>query len=683
MASCIPKDIAAKLKESLEKGEIDANVIASMLPAEKAALRSILEDFVAEKLGVGVSTGEVTEITKKAKKIEEAQQKLGDDLGNPAKIQENVDFFKAKKEMEDYLLSKHPANRLKVLTGTIGRGMMLFSVKSPVLNIGSNIEVGFAEALSRRIAEGTVKGTDSQLAREYIKMVNKVYQETGYDVSRMTSFADTGTGGTRVLGETTHSQGPGAIRKTGQVIEDIVFKQMMGAPDVAFASAHFADSVNLNALKLAKGDTVKAKEMMTDAMRLEPRTVEGEILRQQAILDAQKATWTDKSWASQVSEGIRKIFNQVSGDLRLGDYLFPFVKTPANVIATGMDYAGMGVPKALVTTIKAVRSGELGSREHLRSISRDLVRSGLGLTAALAIASQIKDEDFVGAYDPARAQIESLRNSNTNAFRIGDKWISTDWLGPLAVTFSAIMYARKYGKTGGEKTFQYGKGVLSQIKELPGVSDVFDFIKTQAYQKNQSLEEMTGEARTYIIDQLSSRLIPSFVADLAKATDTKNRVATKGWEALKAKIPGVRQTLPVKRDIFGQETKTEPAFSTILFGSRVKTSQENAVVKELSDVSNNTGKGINFTNWDKSASKTLAQFKEKKGQTIFNQAKIKYGEELKKRLEITFKKPAYLKLTDDEKLLIINKMDAEVMDKILQQYHFKYKKEKAKSLPQL
>lgn len=677
---CTPKELIDKLKNDLEKGRITPDAISKMLPEEKLTLKSILENVVADKLGVSVSKGEVAEITVKAKKIDESQTKLGDDLGNPNKLQENLDFFKAKKEMDDYLLSKHPSNKLKVLTGTIGRGMMLFSVKSPVLNIGSNIEIGFTEALSRRIANGTLRGADNKLAIDFVKMTNKIYQATGYDISRMTSLRDTGAGGARVLGEMTHSQGKGLIRKTGRGVEDVVFKQLMGAPDVAFSSAHFADSVNLNALKMAKGDKAKATEIMTDSMRLEPLTTEGEVLRTQGILDAQKATWTDTSWASKVSEGIRKVLNDVSGDLRAGDYLLPFIKTPANVIATGMDYAGLGIPKALIKTYKAFKSGELGSKEVLQGITRDLVRAGLGLTGAVIIASQLKDDDFVGAYDPARAQIEQLRNSNYNAIRVGGKWISTDWLGPLSVSVTSIMYARKYGKTGGEKTFQYGKGVLASALNIPGVSDVYDTVKTQAYQKNQSLEEMSGATMDYISSQLYSRLVPSFMSDTAKAVDPNVRQPVKGFESIKTKIPFLSRTLPEKKNVFGETIKGEPGWSDILFGARVKTDKENPLIKEISRVSDANDKGITFTNWDKSSSKTLAQFKDKVGILRYNEAKVKYGQELKKQLELTIKNPTYQKLSDEEKLKVINGKDADAMNKIFLQYGFKYR---APLLPKL
>lgn len=673
LANCIPKELIENLKKQVLEGKITPEQVANMLPTEKAALKAILEEFVADKLGVSVSKGEVTEIQALSKKIDEAQVKLGAELGNPAKTQENIDFFAAKKGMDNYLLSKHPANKLKVLTGTIGRGMMLFSVKSPALNIGSNIEIGFSEALSRRIAGGVFKGTDSKLAVDYVKMVNKIYQKTGYDVSRMTTLKDSGVGGERVLGQTVHAQGPGAIRAVGRAVEDIVFKQMMGAPDVAFSSAHFADSVNLNALKIAKGDVVRAKEIMTDSMRIEPQTVEGELLRTQGILDAQKATWTDTSWASRVSEGIRKILNDVSGDARAGDYLLPFIKTPANVIATGMDYAGMGVPKALIKTVRAIRSGEIGSREYFQGISRDLVRSGLGITAAVIITSQLSNDDFVGAYDPARAQIEALRNSNTNSVNIGGKWISTDWFGPLAVPITAMMYARKYGKTGGEKTFQYATGVLSAALNIPGVADIYDTVRTQAYKQNQSLEEMSGSTLDYVTTEAYSRLVPSFFSDVAKAIDPNVRQGGKGLQGIEAKIPFLSQTLPEKLDIFGQPIIGEGAVSDILFGSRVKTDKETSLVKELSRVSTETDKSISFTDWAKSSSKTLTQFKETVGGVKYDEAKVLYGQELKGLLEKLVSSGSYVKASNEEKLKQINSKDTEAMNKIFKKYGFKYK----------
>lgn len=370
---------------------------------------------------------------------------------------------------------------------------------------------------------------------------------------------------------------------------------------------------------------------------------------------------------------IQKTLNDVSGDLRIGDYLLPFIKTPANIIATGMDYAGMGIPKALVKTYQAFKTGDLKSPEYVRGMTRDLARAGLGLVGALLITSQLKDDDFVGAYDPNRAQIEQLRNSNYNAIRVGGKWISTDWLGPLMVPVTAMMYSRRYGKTWGEKKFLYAKGVLASAANIPGVSDIADAVRGIAYQKNQNLETLTGATADYITTTVYSRLVPSVLSDVARAIDPNVRQGGKGMGGVMSKIPFVSQTLPKKLDIFGNEIRSEGALSTLLFGSRVKTDKETEVVKEISRVSTVTDKGVAFTDWNKSSSKVLDQFKQRVGEKKFEDAKAKYGKELLRELTATLKNPIYKKLSDEDKLKVINGKDTDAMEMVFRQYGFKYR----------
>ena len=637
--------------------------------------KAFLEDLVSDKLGIRVSPEEVAQISTKAERISKAQKAVGDNLGSINDQSGTMEFFKAKKEMDEYLESVSPASQLKVSTGTIGRGMMLASAKSPLLNIGSNIELAFTEALSRRIASGQLRGANNKAAIEYVKMVNKVYQETGYDISRMLNVSDSGTSGQRVLGDTVHSGGPGMVRKVGRVVEDVVFKQLMGAPDVAFSAGHFADSVNLNSMKMAKGDKTLASSMMEDAMRIQPKTEAGEILRSQGILDAQTATWTNSTWASKTSEGIRKIFNDVSGDARVGDYLLPFIRTSANFVATGMDYAGLGAFKSIGKAVKVFKSKGEFDPQTLQSITRDLVRSGLGLTGATVIASMLDDDDFMGAYDPGRAQIEKLRNSNWNAFRVGGKWFSTAWLAPLAVPVTAMMYARKYGKTKPEMIYQYGRGVANQVLDIPGLSDARDYFKSVAYKKNKTLEEATGETGDYISGEIASRLIPSISADLAKALDPYER-ETKG-HPIKAKIPFVRETLPIKTNVFGEKMEGDSAAVDILFGSRVRTDKDNEVLKTLREVGEAVDKNINFTDWDKSSSKNIELFKNRVSPEKFEKAKNQYGELLKNELNSYLKSSAFNASSDEDRYNKIIGLDSKIMKRVFLQNGFFMKFEKS------
>jgi hypothetical protein len=641
--------------------------------------KAYLEDLVSDKLGVSVSPEEVKIISDKAKVIGELQKKLGDNIGDPAFEKETIDFFVAKKDMDSYLEGLTPSSQLKILTGTIGRGMMLASVKSPLLNIGSNTEMAIFEGLSRRLSSLKLTGLNNDLALDYFKLVNKIYQKSGYDISRMINLTDTGTSGARVLGDVVSTKGPGVIRKVGQVVEDIVFKQLMGAPDVAFSAAHFADSTNINAAKYIsskglKGEeaTKEAKKLMEDAMRIKPQTEAGEILREQAITDAQYATYTNKSVSSQISEGFRNLLNKASGDLRAGDFFMPFVKTPANVIETGLDYAGLGAFKGLAKITNAIRKGELKDQGVIRSAVRDIIKTGIGLIGAVIITNQLEPDDFSGPYDYNRQQIEQLRTSTANAIRIGDKWISLDWFGPLGTPIASIMYAKKYGESGLDKAYQYFRGAKSQFARLPGVdviSEVYDSLK-QA--KVKSVDEAKGEIFKSVIDQARARIIPSIISDVATATDQYQRETGNPIEVLQSKIPGLRGNLPIKRNVFGEPMETENSLSTILFGSRVKTSTETPIVAEVVRLSEESGKNITFSDWLKSSSKDINQFKEKIGDEKFKEAVSQYGKELKSNLEEGINSEKYRYATYDDKLKIINGADSKAKTEIFKKYNFRY-----------
>lgn len=631
-----------------------------------------LEDLVSDKLGVTVTPEEIRVISNKAKVVQEAQTKLGNEFGNPKYEKELTDFLTAKKNLDEYLLGLNPSSNTRILTGTYGRGMLLASAKTPLLNVLSNTALAIPEYIVRRIRSLNVIGADNQLAKNYQLMARRIYKKTGYDISRMMTLSDTGVRGMRVLGDTVHTQGEGTFRKAAHIVEDIVFKNLLGAPDAAYAAWHFSDSLNIASMRLAKNNRVLARQWMEDAMRLEPATAEGAMLRQQAILDAQTATWTNKTWASNISEGIRNILNRVTGDLRLGDIRLPFVKTPANVVATGIDYSGLGIAKAITKTARVMREKNVTTTQ-ITEITTDLARSGLGLTGAWIITNFLDNDDFVGAYDPKRAQIEQLRNSNYNAIRIGDRWVSLEYLGPFGITIAAIMYARQMRDKGfAERMFSYGKGVATSVMTIPGINDIYDEVRTYAFKQNIHLEDMTGNARDYFIALAASRLIPSVVSDIAKTVDPYKRQAKTGIEATQAKIPYVRESLPIKRDILGQPIRNENPVITMLFGERIKRDQQTPITKELYRVIEATGKNINFTNWNKSSSKKLQAFKKFVGEKKYQEAEIRYGKRLGYELRIMIHSPQYRNASDEKKLSMLNKLDNKVIETVFRDYRFSY-----------
>lgn len=654
------------------KALIEANPdqFEAILKKTDQQIEEVIRRSVDRKYGVDIPDEAIEKIVVMTKKVKETRSAVGDDLFSLNKEAETIAYIKAHRDLDKYLQSLNPSSKASVFTGVIGKGAMLFSIKNPLFNIIGNTGVGIQEAITRRLASMQLSGTSTALAKKYIAMADRIYNETGFDISRATSIKDGGMSGVRVLGnDTVNAQGKGAVRTVGQWVEKVVFRNMLGKPDNKFANINFIDSVNLNSKKLAKGNQEFAERFMEDAMRLDPVTPEGKMLRVQAIADAHKATLTNISWTSKRAEQIKAFLDKATGSGRAGDILMPFVKTPANFIETSMDYGGLGAIKAFTKLVRGGAKDPMVIKEMLRDISRTVV----GFGGALAISSLIDDEDFVGAYDPKRAQIEALKNSNYNAVKIGDKWVSLEWFGALAIPIASIMYHRK-----GDG---YQKGFSSQFWEIPGVDMLKEGFDSAKIAASKSTSDNLMSAAQYTMEQLASRVVPGISNDIAKAFDTKQRDTSGGFfDAVKAKIPGVRNTLPVKVSVLGEERKDESAFVDILFGSRIKTDRQTHVIEELDRVTTSLDKGTTFTDWNKSSSKELAQFKEKVGEAKFNEAKKLYGQTLTKELEKLVNNPAYKRLKDEEKLEQISKQDDQAKEFVFKRYGFKYKQEKKSPL---
>lgn len=646
-----------------------------------ADAESFFSDLVAEKLGVTITAEEAKNISEKAAHLEElAQKETENEFGLP-----NVEYFKARREMFDYLHGLAPSSALRILTSTVARGNMLASIKSPLTNIIGNTTQGIQQALERRFSSTQFKGTNADFAKKYFKYANKVFKESGYDVTRMLHLDDT----ERTLGEDIiQSQGKGTVRKIGRFYEDNIFKKLMAAPDVAFSAAHFGDSANLGSTKIAKeeglkGDKAKARalEIFKDATSLNPQTEEGQYIRAQAIADASYATYQNDSYYSTLALAIRKIVNTATGDVRLGDQLMPFVKTPANVVGAGIDASGVSAIRGMWNLKGALESARLGNKEPLKAVVRDFVRSGLGLSLAVIISAMFDPDDFIGEYPVTAKEQELLRlqRATPNSLRIGGKWISLDYFGAIAAPLVGILYARKYGNGLVNTTYKYAQGVGIQALKFPSFKAVSDLLTSfqdnvqKVSDTNKTAEEQGKETLQGLgvtaADFLSSRVVPAIVYDTGKATDpyerkydTKNPV-----ERVQAKLPIVRNQLPAKTDVLGQKVENEGALSTFLFGSRVKTATDNAVVAELTRLSS-TGNLPSITDVEKT-SQRVKDYKsqmEAKGTPEKYEATLqKFKDNFNKRLTTLTSSFTYKRADDEKKKALIESAKNDLLDSAL------------------
>lgn len=659
-----------------------------------------LADLVAQSMGVTLSAEEVQTIKKKAELIEERFKAAGA-LGDPQENQEaQIAYFEALDEMNEYVHSLAPSSDIKILSSVIGRGNLLFRVSSPVLNILSNTFWGSYQAVERRLLSGSVGGVNTAFAKEYVKFTVKIHQRGGFDISRMTDLSDQ----QRVLGETQpDAAGTGLIRKAGRFYEDVVFKQLMGAPDVAGAAIAFADSANMESTLIAKrveglsGDKMKARalEVFKDAARVDPLTLEGRLVREKAIADATMSTFTNDTKWSEVGLAIRGLINKATGDVSLGDQLMPFVKTPANVVAAGIDISGvLTMPEFVIRGVRtfwSMRQGNTFSeatREEFKGFARKAVRAGFGMTVAFILAAGIDPDDFIGEYDSDERELNKLKSGVNNAIKIGDKWVSLDYFGPLATGFVAIMYARKYGNSATQKAWQYYRGASSQFLKVPGLETSKDLVTTIAdfSTGKTKLEELPEETLSTAVDFLRARLVPGIVSDFAKMTDdfernTKNQGT---FARFKASLPFLREDLPIAKDTLGNQIETQPALSQLFFGSRVKEGKNSVVIEELDRLSR--ANNMPSLTYAEETSTRFPQLKEQRGEEAYQKAVDAYYSTFEQGLtdlvtngrytlrrsgeseDIKYK---YANLSDEEKKAAINKLKADVLDEILKDAGYK------------
>lgn len=663
--------------------------------ANPQTANDFLSNLVESSLGMSVSATEMRELTRRARNLDALYQKVDAD-GLPV-----MEYWKERQAMDKYVNGLTPIGKLRVATSTIRRGALLLSLKSPVTNIISNTVMGTTNSVARRmrfavsdankIERVGARGMNGDFARAYIKKVNAIYQASGYDISRMSRDW---YGPMRLGEEITHAQGPGAIRKVGRFYEDVVFKQLMGAPDVLSSSIAFADSANLMSSYLARQAEKKgqlggksAQQYALDLFR-EATQIKAEneysdaakAVRNQAVADAMYSTYTNNGAYAATAMKVREALNDVTGGIRLGDQLMPFVKTPTNVVQAGIDFSALGLAKVALKLPDAIREWKAGNKVPTTDVIQDFVRAGLGTTLGVAIAYMIDPDDFVGAFDvvPGKGrEMARLKNAPFNSVRVGNKWVSLDYFGPLAPTIIGVMYSRKYGGGPVGAAWNFGRGEAQQIVLAPGMREVAGIyeglVKTTAQESTKGTKrEMANQVMGYGY----GAVVPAIFGDIAKATDTVQRKTDRNQASkIQANIPGLRQGLPARTALTtGKPVPSENPLSTMFFGSRISTATDEKAANEI-DRLHKAGFGPSVTNIEyrnKRINELKAQIPNERFQKAIKTFQKIYGYKVRTGMQYSQYKAA----TDEERMRFINRCRDEALDETLNQFNYRKAKKK-------
>ncbi|MGI5927157.1 MAG: hypothetical protein ACOX8A_08280 [Thermacetogeniaceae bacterium] len=335
------------------------------------------------------------------------------------------------------------------------------------------------------------------------------------------------------------------------------------------------------------------------------------------------ATFQNKSKIADIALGLRGLADKIGEKGTVGNAAaniisyatMPFAKTPANILAQVLNYSPAGLLKGVFyDAVKVARKGTnatpIEQRRAVDAISRGVVGSGIMgvgvLLASLGLASGSVD-------DKKEKEYRKMNGISDNSFKIGDYWFDFSSIGPLpaAINLGASVYNELTGE-GWDK-----RSALSVVQTLLS-APIQDVTQDSLWQgiirlsENISNNDINGVI-TDVLSNTAIQMVPlgSFLRAVAGATDEYTRETSSDkefgwtWNRIKAQVPGLSETLPIKYNEAGEPVERYPsaentagkaAMSALMPALVSKDKSNDPVVKELSRLYNITGEDTSLQN---------------------------------------------------------------------------------------
>lgn len=208
-----------------------------------------------------------------------------------------------------------------------------------------------------------------------------------------------------------------------------------------------------------------------------------------AVKEAQKATYRDinvfSQWVSNLGKTRYKAVNV------LVEGILPFKKTPANILARGMEYSPVGLIKSLwdIRRVKAYVNGDvengMSPAEFIDEVSAGLTGTALvGLGVLLAWQGMLLGGS---GDDDKQSKFDELSGNQKYALDCGSFNITLDWLAPecLPVFVGVELYNSLSGKNDSANVFDGAlkslASVTTPVLEMSMLQSVSDLINNIGY----------------------------------------------------------------------------------------------------------------------------------------------------------------------------------------------------------
>jgi hypothetical protein len=251
----------------------------------------------------------------------------------------------------------------------------------------------------------------------------------------------------------------------------------------------------------------------------------------------------------------------------------PFVKTPANLTKAVVDFSPLGAINAALKTSQFNK--DIGKGQATMAQQREVVKAWSQVitgTLGMAIATALAEAGVLGGGSDedkdVRAFEQNILGIKPYSIKIGDKTYTYDWAQPLGTSAAIVadtVKSLKNSKDTESKVaavlngLQSGASVLLDQSFVSGIRNLFE----EDNLINALIEAGLNEGAKFTPQFLSQ--IAQIQDDTARTSYVYNNPLQTAKNKIKAKIPGLRETLEPSVDVLGREVKTDNSVANVMF----------------------------------------------------------------------------------------------------------------------
>lgn len=312
-----------------------------------------------------------------------------------------------------------------------------------------------------------------------------------------------------------------------------------------------------------------------------------------ARLFALDRVFQNNSKLAQSANKIRNALNDMTG-IPLGDLVMPFTQTPANIFDKVLEYMPVINIGKMAKAAHGFKKGTVGQKELVDIFGRAFTGTGLAVLGYAMAANGMLTGNLYGS-DKKLYKAQSEAGVKSYAIKIGDSYYTYDWASPIGTILAAAADAQRAAVDKEDFLDSIGAGLeggIDTIFNQSFLSGVFDMLS--------GYSPTAGIAKALMGS--TSQLTPTATANVAKTIDPyvretydPNKLKEQG-NKLKARVPFLSKTLPIKLDTAGQPMKQnqgrslgERAVENFIAPWTKGTETDDKVRKELLDLQGKTG----------------------------------------------------------------------------------------------